>query len=42
MNEERARRVGDNEALYRLVNEQIEGVNEAFGALADDFAVICE
>jgi hypothetical protein len=42
MNDERARRVGQNEALYRLVNEQIESVNEGFGAITDDFAVICE
>jgi hypothetical protein len=42
VNEERTRRVGKNEALYRLVNEQIEGINEAFGTITDDFAVVCE
>lgn len=42
MSDERARRVGQNEALYRLVNEQIEGVNDEFGAVDDHFAVICE
>jgi hypothetical protein len=42
MNDERARRIGHNEALYRLVNEQIEDVNEAFGAITNDFTVICE
>jgi hypothetical protein len=42
MNEGRARRVGRNESLYRLVNEQIEGINEAFGVITGDFAVVCE
>lgn len=42
MNEERARRVGRNESLYRLVNEQIEGINEAFGVITGDFGVVCE
>ena len=42
MSDERARRVGQNEALYRQVNERIEGLNEAFGAVAGDFAVVCE
>ena len=42
MSDEQVSRVGQNEALYRLVNEQIEGVNESFGAISDDFAVICE
>jgi hypothetical protein len=42
MNDERARRVGRNEALYRLVNEQIEGINDAFGVITGDFAVVCE
>jgi hypothetical protein len=42
MNDDRERRVGHNEALYRLVNEQIEGLNEAFGTITNHFAVICE
>jgi hypothetical protein len=40
--DERARRVGHNEALYRQVNERIEDLNDAFGTLAGDFAVVCE
>lgn len=40
--DERARRVGHNEALYRQVNERIEELNEAFDAITGDFAVICE
>ena len=42
MNDERARRVGHNEVLYRLVNEQVESLNAAFGTITNDFAVICE
>ena len=40
--DERSRRVGHNEALYRQVNERIEALNETFGTVAGDFAVICE
>ena len=40
--DERAQRVGRNEALYRQINERIEDLNEAFATLTDDFAVVCE
>jgi hypothetical protein len=40
--DERTRRIGENEALYRAVNEKIEGLNEAFGMVAETMAVICE
>lgn len=40
--EDRARRVGENEALFRRVNEQIESVNEAFGSITRDFTIVCE
>ena len=40
--DERARRIGENEVLYRAVNERIEDLNEAFGMLAESMAVICE
>ena len=42
MSDERARRVGQNEALYRQVNEHIEDLNDAFGAVTGDFAIVCE
>ena len=42
MSEERVRRVGVNEALYRQVNERIEDVNDAFGVVTGDLAVFCE
>ena len=40
--DERTRRIGENEALYRSVIEKIEGLNEVFGAMAESMAVICE
>jgi hypothetical protein len=40
--DERARKVGENEALYRTVNERIETLNEAFGTLTDTMTVVCE
>jgi hypothetical protein len=40
--DERARRIGENEALYRSINEKIEGLNETFGVVAESMAVICE
>ena len=40
--DERTRRIGQNEALYRAVNEKIEGLNEAFGLVAESMAVVCE
>jgi hypothetical protein len=42
MNDERTRRVGQNEALYRQVNERIEGLNETFASLTGNFDVVCE
>jgi hypothetical protein len=40
--DERARRVGHNEALFRQVNERIEGLNAAFATVSQTFAVVCE
>jgi hypothetical protein len=40
--DERARKIGENEALYRTVNERIEGLNQVFGTLTDTMTVICE
>ena len=40
--DERARRIGENEILYRTVNENIEGLNAAFGTLTETMAVVCE
>jgi hypothetical protein len=40
--DERAERIGRNEALFRRVNEQIETLNETFGSLAGTMTWICE
>lgn len=42
MSDERARRVGLNEAIFRQVNEQIRGLNQGFGTQEDAMTVICE
>jgi hypothetical protein len=41
MTEDRIRRVGENEALYRLVNERIKNLTPGSDA-ADGFGVVCE
>jgi hypothetical protein len=40
--DDRARRIGENEALYRSVNEKIESLSAAFGAITETMSVICE
>ena len=40
--DERAERIGRNEDLFRKVNDQIEGVNEAFGTLTGTMSLLCE
>jgi hypothetical protein len=40
--DERARKIGENEALYRTVNERIEGLNKAFGTVTETMTVVCE
>jgi len=39
---ERAKRIGANEALYRSVNEKIEALSAAFGAITETMSVVCE
>jgi hypothetical protein len=38
----RAERIGRNEDLFRKVNDQIEGVNEAFGVFTGTMSILCE
>jgi len=38
----RAERIGRNEDLFRRVNDQIEGVNEAFGTITGTMSILCE
>ena len=40
--DERERKIGENEILYRTVNEKIEGLNAVFGAITDVMTVVCE
>jgi hypothetical protein len=40
--DERAERIGRNEDLFRKVNDQIEGVNEAFGTITGTMTILCE
>jgi hypothetical protein len=40
--DERARRIGENEALYRSVNERIEDLNQAFGMVTSTMTAVCE
>ncbi|HKI22679.1 MAG TPA: hypothetical protein VKA24_04595 [Gaiellaceae bacterium] len=40
--DERAARMGRNEALFRQVNERVEQINESFATVTDTFEVVCE
>ncbi len=42
MSEERARRVSANEALFREVNERIEGLSSGFGPGPAALTIVCE
>ena len=40
--DERERRLGLNEAMFREVNERVEDINRSFGSLTGTFEIICE
>jgi hypothetical protein len=40
--DDRARKIGENESLFRAVNERIEGLGEAFGLITESMTVVCE
>jgi hypothetical protein len=41
--DERTRRIGRNEALFRQINEQVEGLNRSLAELTDEtFHIVCE
>lgn len=42
MVDERRARLGVNEALFRAVNERIEGLNEQFATVTETFEIVCE
>ena len=40
--DERTRKIGENEAMYRAINDKIEDLNEAFGTVTETMVVVCE
>jgi hypothetical protein len=40
--DERERRIGLNEAVFREVNERVRGLNEAFGTITEKMEIVCE
>ena len=40
--DERERRIGANEVLFREVNARIEDLNESFGARPAEMTIVCE
>jgi hypothetical protein len=42
MTDERIRRIGQNEALYRQVNEKVRGINEGVATMMGTFDILCE
>ena len=42
MNDERGRRIGLNESVFREVNERLEEINETFAGMTQTMQIICE
>jgi hypothetical protein len=40
--DERERRIVQNEALFREVNERIKGLNQSFATLTEEMQIVCE
>jgi hypothetical protein len=40
--DERKRRIGLNEAVFREANERIEELNQTFATLTDELVLVCE
>jgi hypothetical protein len=40
--DERTRRIGENEALFRDINKQLEELNDQFAAVSERFVIVCE
>lgn len=40
--DERERRLGLNEAMFREVNERVEGMNQTFASVTGSFDIFCE
>lgn len=39
---DRERRIAQNEALFRSVNERVQELDESFATLTDTFVIVCE
>ena len=39
---ERLRRIADNEALFRSVNERVQEINDTFAPITESFNIVCE
>ena len=39
---ERKRRIGENEAIFRSVNEQVDALNATLSTMTDTMAIVCE
>ncbi|HEY7793602.1 MAG TPA: hypothetical protein VIA10_06330 [Gaiellaceae bacterium] len=40
--DQRKRRIGENEALFRQINDKVEGLNRSLAVLSTRMAVVCE
>jgi|SRR5579884_1719280 len=40
--DDRTRRIGENETLFRRLNEEVEGVNRSFATLTYTMDLVCE
>jgi hypothetical protein len=40
--DERERRIGLNEAVFREANERIEDLNQSFATITDELVLVCE
>ena len=40
--DERERRIGENEALFRQINDKVEGLNRSLAVLSTRMSVVCE
>ena len=39
---ERKRRIGENEAIFRSVNEQVQALNATFSTVTNTMRIVCE
>jgi hypothetical protein len=40
--DERARRIGENEALFRTMNDEVHGLNQRFQVFSNPMSALCE